>query len=53
MGSFQSYVHRSGRTARAAREGLSVVLIDPTENQYYRNMCRTLNRGKTVSLAAA
>lgn len=41
----ESYVHRSGRTARAEKEGISVMLIDPSENQLYRQMCRTLNRG--------
>ena len=42
----QSYVHRSGRTARASKEGLSVMLIESGEIQQYRNLCRTLNRGK-------
>ncbi len=45
---FQSYVHRSGRTARAKKEGLSVMLIDPSENQFYRRMCRTLNRDEDL-----
>ncbi|XP_014676760.1 PREDICTED: ATP-dependent RNA helicase DDX24-like [Priapulus caudatus] len=40
----ESYIHRSGRTARAAQEGVSVTLICPDEVQYYRRLCRTLNR---------
>jgi ATP-dependent RNA helicase DDX24/MAK5 len=38
------YIHRSGRTARAKREGLSVILIGPEEMTSYRNICKTLNR---------
>lgn len=44
----QSYVHRSGRTARAKKEGVSVVFIDAKENQYYRRMCKTLNRDEDL-----
>ncbi|KAK7074338.1 ATP-dependent RNA helicase ddx24, partial [Halocaridina rubra] len=40
----ESYVHRSGRTARACQEGLSVLFIDPTEISKYRQLCNTLNR---------
>ncbi|XP_064388325.1 ATP-dependent RNA helicase DDX24-like [Halichondria panicea] len=38
------YVHRSGRTARGQREGLSVMLVGPEDLKAYRNICRTLNR---------
>ena len=41
----QVYVHRSGRTARGRREGLSVALVGPSDIQAYRIICRTLNRG--------
>ena len=44
----ESYVHRSGRTARAQKEGVSVILIDPSENQFYKRMCRTLNRDEDL-----
>ncbi|CAG0884591.1 unnamed protein product [Darwinula stevensoni] len=40
----ESYIHRSGRTARAAKEGLSVILMDPSEVSAYRKLCFTLNR---------
>lgn len=46
--SSQLYVHRSGRTARAQREGLSVVLVSPEDVRAYRNICRTLNKGKRL-----
>jgi len=44
----ESYVHRSGRTARAKKEGVSVVLIDASENQFYKRMCKTLNRDEDL-----
>lgn len=40
----ETYIHRSGRTARATQEGLSVLLIDSTEMNKYRQLCTTLNR---------
>ena len=41
----QLYIHRSGRTARACREGLSVVLVGPEELGSYRKIMKTLNGG--------
>uniref|UniRef100_A0A9J2PJ32 ATP-dependent RNA helicase n=1 Tax=Ascaris lumbricoides TaxID=6252 RepID=A0A9J2PJ32_ASCLU len=38
------YVHRSGRTARASHRGLTVLMVDPQDAQYYRRICRNLNR---------
>lgn len=40
----ESYVHRSGRTARASREGLSLMLIDPSEQALVRRHCGNLAR---------
>ncbi|CAG9855924.1 unnamed protein product [Phyllotreta striolata] len=40
----ENYVHRSGRTARASREGISVVFIEPTEIPRYIKLCRTLGK---------
>jgi len=45
-------VHRSGRTARAKREGLSVILIGPEDVRAYRNICRTLNKGENFKVYA-
>jgi len=42
-------VHRSGRTARAKREGLSVMLIGPEDVRSYRNICSVLNKGRYMS----
>lgn len=40
----ETYIHRSGRTARAEQEGLSVLFIDSSEIKKYRQLCLTLNR---------
>uniref|UniRef100_A0A023GNZ6 ATP-dependent RNA helicase n=1 Tax=Amblyomma triste TaxID=251400 RepID=A0A023GNZ6_AMBTT len=42
------YVHRSGRTARAKSDGLSVMLMEPRELHLYRKICRTLNRNEDL-----
>jgi ATP-dependent RNA helicase DDX24/MAK5 len=42
----EDYVHRSGRTARASRLGMSVVLLDPKDVARYRKICKNLKRGK-------
>ncbi|XP_076341497.1 ATP-dependent RNA helicase DDX24 isoform X2 [Tachypleus tridentatus] len=42
------YVHRSGRTARAHREGLSLMLVEPQEIMFYRKLCKTLNRDEIL-----
>ncbi|KAK2725301.1 ATP-dependent RNA helicase ddx24-like [Artemia franciscana] len=44
----EAYVHRSGRTARASKQGISVVLIEPAEHQLYKKVCKTLNRSKDL-----
>lgn len=41
----QSYVHRSGRTARANQEGLTLLLVEPSEGHLYAKMLKTLERG--------
>ncbi|KAL1920285.1 uncharacterized protein VTP21DRAFT_1431 [Calcarisporiella thermophila] len=38
------YVHRSGRTARAQREGISLMLNSPEEIGQYKKICNALNR---------
>ncbi|KAF9899705.1 ATP-dependent RNA helicase [Linnemannia zychae] len=41
------YVHRSGRTARANNEGISLLICGPDEVQLYRKMCVTLKKDQT------
>ncbi|CAF4858777.1 unnamed protein product [Pieris macdunnoughi] len=45
----ENYVHRSGRTARAHKEGLTILMMEPSEAYTYSKLCRTLN--KTTELA--
>ncbi|XP_075238375.1 ATP-dependent RNA helicase DDX24 isoform X2 [Lycorma delicatula] len=40
----ESYVHRSGRTARANEQGLTLLLIEPSEVSTYHRLCSTLKR---------
>ncbi|XP_012252477.2 ATP-dependent RNA helicase DDX24 [Athalia rosae] len=44
----EGYVHRSGRTARAQKEGITILLMEPSEMQYYTRLCKTL--GKTQDI---
>ena len=46
----ESYIHRSGRTARATRRGLSLLLIDPGEQTTVKKLCTTLARAGLDSL---
>lgn len=43
----ENYVHRSGRTARAMRDGTSLMLVEPAEQRLYRQLCATLHKVKT------
>ncbi|KAI8821205.1 P-loop containing nucleoside triphosphate hydrolase protein, partial [Chytriomyces cf. hyalinus JEL632] len=38
------YVHRSGRTARAMKEGMSVALVGPSEVGLYKKICHALGK---------
>ncbi|XP_026333729.1 ATP-dependent RNA helicase DDX24 [Hyposmocoma kahamanoa] len=40
----ENYVHRSGRTARATKEGLTILMMEPAEAFLYTKLCRTLNK---------
>jgi len=40
----EGYVHRSGRTARATRAGLSLLLVEPGEVRSYQKLLQTLAR---------
>lgn len=46
----ETYVHRSGRTARALKKGVSVLLVEPKEAVNYRKLCSTLNQGSHFEL---
>lgn len=44
------YVHRSGRTARAANEGLSLLLIGPDDLINFRKIYKTLQKSEELPL---
>uniref|UniRef100_A0A182YRV6 ATP-dependent RNA helicase n=1 Tax=Anopheles stephensi TaxID=30069 RepID=A0A182YRV6_ANOST len=46
----ENYVHRSGRTARASREGLTVLLIGPGEVRDYVKLNQDLGRTQDLPL---
>lgn len=46
----ETYVHRSGRTARADNSGTSLLLVEPREAVFYTKLCKALNEGKHFQL---
>ncbi|XP_048829764.1 ATP-dependent RNA helicase DDX24 isoform X2 [Brienomyrus brachyistius] len=46
----ETYVHRSGRTARAAKEGLSLLLIGPDDMINFKKIYRTLGKDEELPL---
>lgn len=46
----ETYVHRSGRTARAAKEGLSMLLIGPDDMMNYKKIYRTLSKDEDLPM---
>lgn len=40
----ENYVHRSGRTARANKNGITVMLMEPGEVKNYVKLYKTLDR---------
>ncbi|KAG7378429.1 ATP-dependent RNA helicase ddx24 [Phytophthora pseudosyringae] len=47
--STEVFVHRSGRTARANKDGLSVSLVSPTDATYHTQICKMLQRPTGLS----
>lgn len=45
--SADTYIHRSGRTARAGAEGISLQLCSPEEKPTQRSLMKSLNRGRS------
>ncbi|XP_078418322.1 ATP-dependent RNA helicase DDX24 isoform X2 [Cetorhinus maximus] len=44
------YVHRSGRTARATKAGLTLMLVGPTDIMHFKKICKTLGKNENVPL---
>lgn len=41
----QTYVHRSGRTARANKDGIAVMLISPQDQKNFMKIFTVLKKG--------
>ncbi|XP_006632605.3 ATP-dependent RNA helicase DDX24 isoform X1 [Lepisosteus oculatus] len=46
----ETYVHRSGRTARATKQGLSLLLIGPDDVMNFRKIYRTLGKDEELPM---
>ncbi|SPO19889.1 related to MAK5 - ATP-dependent RNA helicase [Ustilago trichophora] len=46
--SADTYVHRSGRTARAGSSGISLALIEPKEKTLWAQLCKAMSRKSDV-----
>ncbi|XP_034050729.1 ATP-dependent RNA helicase DDX24 [Thalassophryne amazonica] len=46
----ETYVHRSGRTARATKEGLSLLLIGPDDMMNFKRIYRTLGKDEELPM---
>lgn len=46
----ETYVHRSGRTARAAKEGLSLLMIGPDDMINYKKIYKTLGKDEDLPM---
>lgn len=46
----ESYIHRSGRTARVDRNGTCLTLCEPKEVPLYRRLCNTINNGQDLEM---
>eukprot|EP00250_Pteridium_aquilinum_P010935 c19725_g1_i1 orf=554-2938(-) len=42
--SAEVYVHRSGRTARASKDGCSILLVTPSDQMKYNTLCNALSK---------
>lgn len=46
----ETYVHRSGRTARATKEGLSLLLIGPDDMMNFKKIYKTLGKDEELPI---
>lgn len=47
-----TYVHRNGRTARAARKGFSLLMVAPDERRLVRALMGNLQRSESHAVCA-
>ncbi|CDW94611.1 hypothetical protein [Sporisorium scitamineum] len=48
--SADTYVHRSGRTARAGSSGVSLALIEPKEKTLWLQLCKAMGRSSDIPI---
>ncbi|ETV87006.1 hypothetical protein, variant 1 [Aphanomyces astaci] len=48
--SAETFVHRSGRTARASKHGLSISFVAPIDAKYHAQICNVLHRPSGFSM---
>lgn len=46
----ETYVHRSGRTARATKQGLSLLLIGPDDMMNFKKIYKTLGKDEELPM---
>uniref|UniRef100_A0A1B0B7D4 ATP-dependent RNA helicase n=1 Tax=Glossina palpalis gambiensis TaxID=67801 RepID=A0A1B0B7D4_9MUSC len=46
----ENYVHRSGRTARANKNGITIIIMEPGEVKNYTKLCKTLKKTENLPL---
>ncbi|XP_074548007.1 ATP-dependent RNA helicase DDX24 isoform X2 [Halichoeres trimaculatus] len=46
----ETYVHRSGRTARATKEGLSLLLVGPDDMMNFKKICKNLGKDEELPI---
>ncbi|KAJ8978272.1 hypothetical protein NQ317_003056 [Molorchus minor] len=46
----ENYIHRSGRTARASEEGITVLFMEPNEVKNYLKICSALEKSKDLPI---
>lgn len=44
----ETYVHRSGRTARATKEGLCMLLVSPDDMMNFKKICKSLGKDEEL-----
>lgn len=46
----ETYVHRSGRTARATKEGLSLLLVGPDDMMNFKKIYKALGKDEDLPM---
>ncbi|XP_007902063.1 ATP-dependent RNA helicase DDX24 [Callorhinchus milii] len=44
----ETYVHRSGRTARASKAGLALMMVGPSDLLFFKKICKALGKDESI-----